>query len=345
MAPQAMPARATLRQPNGPARPFTFGSRFSSGTTTSSSTISPVIEVRSESLPSIFGRREPLGAALDQEAADDAVELGPDHREVSDRRVGDPHLGAGEPVAARRLLRARHHRAGIGAVIGLGQAEAADDLARCELRQILLALRLAAIGEDRVHDERGLHRHGRAVAGIDALDLARDQPIGDIAEPGAAVLFRDGGAEQAERAHLGDDGAVEALLAVVQQHAREQLVLRVAARGVAHHALFFRELALEIERILPVERGVLELRRGPMLALLGGLRHGMLPGWRCGRTHVLQRRRNTGRPGFLAHVHPPDSRALPSPAASANGCRRRPEFPDPCAPCYERCPATGKRPR
>ena len=60
MAPQAMPARATLRQPNGPARPFTFGSRFSSGTNTSSSTISPVIEARNESLPSILGVENPL---------------------------------------------------------------------------------------------------------------------------------------------------------------------------------------------------------------------------------------------------------------------------------------------
>src|SRR5262249_30098711 len=100
-----------------------------------------------------------------------------------------------------------------------------------------------------------------AVAGIDALDLARDQPIGDIAEPCAAVLFWDRGPEQPERAHLRDDGAIETLLAVVQEHAREQLVLRIAARAVAHHALFFCEPAFEIERILPVEGGVLALRR------------------------------------------------------------------------------------
>ena len=49
-----------LRQPNGPARPDTFGSRLSSGTTASSSTISPVTEVRSDSLPSTFGVEKPL---------------------------------------------------------------------------------------------------------------------------------------------------------------------------------------------------------------------------------------------------------------------------------------------
>jgi hypothetical protein len=163
-------------------------------------------------------------------------------------------------------------------VVGLGEAEAADDLSRRQLGQIFLALRLAAIGKDRVHDERGLHRHGRAIAGIDALDLARDQPVGDVAQAGAAVLFRDGGTKKAERAHLGDDGAIETLLAVIEEHAREQLVLRVAARGVTHHALFFGELAFEVERVLPIERGLLELRRRPVLARFGGLRHGMLPG-------------------------------------------------------------------
>jgi len=37
-----------------------FGSTFSSGTNASSSTTSPVIEVRNESLPSIFGVDKPL---------------------------------------------------------------------------------------------------------------------------------------------------------------------------------------------------------------------------------------------------------------------------------------------
>src|SRR5262249_60603563 len=72
-------------------------------------------------------------AALDDEAADDAVELRPYHRDVGDRRVGDPHLGAGELEPARRLIGARHHRAGIRAVVRLGEAEAADNLAGGEL--------------------------------------------------------------------------------------------------------------------------------------------------------------------------------------------------------------------
>ena len=37
-------------------------------------------------------RGESLGAAFDNEAADLAVELRPDHGDVGDRRVGDPHF-------------------------------------------------------------------------------------------------------------------------------------------------------------------------------------------------------------------------------------------------------------
>ncbi len=44
ITPQAMPKRALLRQENGPPRPLAFGNIFSAGTSTFSSTISPVIE-------------------------------------------------------------------------------------------------------------------------------------------------------------------------------------------------------------------------------------------------------------------------------------------------------------
>ena len=158
-------------------------------------------------------------------------------------------------------------------MVGLGQAEAADDLAGRELRQIFAALRLGAVGIDRIHHQRGLHRHRRAVAGIDALELARDQAIGDIAEPGAAVFLRDGRAEQAELAHLGQHVGIVFLLAVGLDDARHQVVLRKAARGVAHHALFFGQLAFEIERIFPDEGRILQ-HCGQAIAFFGRLRHG-----------------------------------------------------------------------
>ncbi len=80
----------------------------------------------------------------------------------------------------------------------LGQAEAADQLAARHRRQPLLALFLAAIGVDRVHAQRALHRDETAQAGIAALQLLADQAIADRAEATAAVLGRQRCAEQAQ---------------------------------------------------------------------------------------------------------------------------------------------------
>src|SRR5262249_18418379 len=112
---------------------------------------------------------------------------------------------------------------------------------------------------------------------IDALDLARDQTIGDGTEAGAAVLFRKRCTEKAERAHLGHDLALEPLLAIGLEHARKELLLGVATGAVAHHPLVLGQLALEVWRILPVECGGGERRGGRPVALSGSSRHGGPP--------------------------------------------------------------------
>ena len=77
-------------------------------------------------------RGEPGRALLDDEAADLAV-LGarPDDRDVGDRAVRDPHLGAVEDPVGPVAPCVRPHRARVGAGIRLGQAEAADHLTAC----------------------------------------------------------------------------------------------------------------------------------------------------------------------------------------------------------------------
>src|SRR3546814_4268800 len=123
----------------------------------------------------------------------------PDDEDVGDRRIGDPHLCAFEAIAAFDLLGARTHARGVAARVGFGQAETADQFAAGKTGQEALFLLLAAIGVDRVHHERALHRTGRAIARIDALDLARDQAIADVLEPRPAIFGRD----QIGRAHVG----------------------------------------------------------------------------------------------------------------------------------------------
>src|SRR3546814_8993070 len=87
----------------------------------------------------------------------------------------------------------------IGTAVGFGEAEASDQLAAGQFRNIGLLLRLAAEGEDRMDDQRCLDAHRRAIARIDALDLARDQPVGDMAEPRTAETLGHHCAEQTDR--------------------------------------------------------------------------------------------------------------------------------------------------
>ena len=230
-----------------------------------------------------LGRFEALETPFHDEAADDpifiigVVGLCPYDGEVRNRRIGDPHLSAVQHIAAIDLLRARLHRAGVRAVVGLREPEAADPFAGCELGEVFLALRVRAIGVDRVHDEGGLHAHGGAVAAVHSLDLAGGQAIADIGETGASIFLGQGKPQHPLRAHLVHDLAMEDFVAVRLFHARKQLFLAISAGAIAHHALFLGKLLLKKKRVLPVEG--CERRIGLFAGLcgigFGGLRHGV----------------------------------------------------------------------
>ncbi len=155
-------------------------------------------------------------------------------------------------------------RSAIGAlliqvVVGLGQAEAADQLSFREPRQVLLLLGFGAELVDRRHDERALHAHRRPVARIHALQLARDQPVAHVVDSGTAVFGRKRGPQESERAHLAEKRRIGLLVAERLQDAGLQFVPRERARRIAHHALRLRELRFEQERIVPGEFGLLGL--------------------------------------------------------------------------------------
>ncbi|MND94717.1 hypothetical protein D3C80_869440 [compost metagenome] len=198
-------------------------------------------------------RGEAVEVALDDEAANLVVELGPDDGQVADRRVGDPVFGAVQAIAAVHLDRLGLHRGRVRAAVSLGQAEAADQFARRHFRQELLLLLFRAEGVDRVHGQRGLDAHGRTIAAVDRLDLARDQAIGDVAGFRAAVLFRQHGAEEAHLAHLGHDGAIKGLVAEGFDHARQQGLASIGARRVLDHPLVIGQAAAQVERVVPTE--------------------------------------------------------------------------------------------
>ena len=157
-----------------------------------------------------------------------------------------------QPVVG--LARARLLVGGVGAGVGLGQAEAAEPLAGAELGQVVLLLLLGAPAHDRGAHERGLHRDHRAHRRAAAPDLLDDQPVGQVVEAGAAVLPGDDRAEVALLGHLGDQIDVEVVVAVVLASARDDLLVGEVARGLADRASA-RRSGRSRSRRAPVDAG------------------------------------------------------------------------------------------
>jgi|GEM_PF-102766 len=99
----------------------------------------------------VYGRRAEPGAALVQKESANAsrIVLGPDHKHIGDRRIGNPGLGAAQAVAPGHRTGARDHAARVGAVIGFGQTKAADRRSSRQVRQVLASLRLGTKLHDR----------------------------------------------------------------------------------------------------------------------------------------------------------------------------------------------------
>jgi hypothetical protein len=115
---------------------------------------------------------------------------------------------------------------------------------------------------DRVHHQRRLDAHHRAVAGIDALDLACDQPVGDVAGTQPAIFLRNGDAEQPGPAHLAEDLRVGLFLKISGFDPGCEPVRRKGGGGIADHALVLGQLILDQERVVPGESGCRPCRLG-----------------------------------------------------------------------------------
>jgi hypothetical protein len=107
---------------------------------------------------------------------------------------------------------------------------------------------LRAEGVDRIHHQAALHRDEAAQAGVAALELLHGEAVGDVVEAGQAVLV-DGGAEQVELAHLGDQLDGEALVAMALDDQRHEARVDPRADGVAHQPLLSAEQRVDLHEV------------------------------------------------------------------------------------------------
>src|ERR1051326_244175 len=253
-----MPYRAAVKHMSGDLRPPDVGSRASFGRWTSWSTSSLVSLARSDSLPFWSFAEKPfvsVGTMKPRIAL--ASSSAPVFAHTTATCAVDPfviHIFAPfSPQPSFVSLGGGDHAGGVRAVIGLGESEAPDHFAARHLRQPLFSLVLGAEGIDRVHHQRALHRRERPHARIAPLELLHDQPIRDVIQPRAAILFREIRAEEAELRHAGDE-----LLGKLAGDVRfaddgHQIVVDPLANGVADRALFFAEQAVDVVEIHAVE--------------------------------------------------------------------------------------------
>ena len=137
--------------------------------------------------------------------------------DAGDGPVGDEDLAAGDPPPRGGALGGRPQVGRVGAVVGLGQPEAAEDLAGGHPRQPLLLLLLAAPALHRAGDQAEVHRHDRADVGVAAPELLDEQAVGQRVGAAAAVGLVDGHADEPGLPQPVERLLREALLAVVAQ--------------------------------------------------------------------------------------------------------------------------------
>ena len=117
-------------------------------------------------------------------------------------------------------------------MIRLSQAETAHPFTAGEFRQVLIALRLRAVGVNRVHNQTRLHAHHRPIPRINPFDFTCGETVADVIKASTTVTVY-GRPQHAQSAHLGKQAAVYRLVAVCLENPRLQLLLAETANAIA----------------------------------------------------------------------------------------------------------------
>src|SRR5690349_18753908 len=118
-------------------------------------------------------------------------------------------------------------------------------LARNQLRQVFLLLRVGSVTPDLVDAKIGVRPIGEAHRSRSAADLLHCDAMREIPHAGAAIFLLDGDAVQAEGADLGPQLDRKTVGAVDLGGYRRDPVLGKAANGGPQHVDFLTEIKVE----------------------------------------------------------------------------------------------------
>ncbi|KAG0767804.1 hypothetical protein G6F22_017597 [Rhizopus arrhizus] len=151
------------------------------------------------------------GAGFDQEARDrvgTALRRGARHdrEQAGDGRVGDVALGAVQHVAVAIAFGGQPQRHRVGAGIGLGQCERADQFAASQLGQVAGALVVRAGQHDGLRTDADVGAGQRTKRGRGLAQFEHHPHFFFHRQAQAAEFRRDRQAEETQFAHFVDDG-------------------------------------------------------------------------------------------------------------------------------------------
>lgn len=164
-----------------------------------------------------------------------------DDREVSDRTVRDPGSRAVQDELVAILAAAADLAVGVASSIGFGQSVASEQLSSSHLRQVVSALLISTVHEDRKSREGALRTEHHRGRGAGRSDLAHRDELGEPREAGAAIRLRAVEPEEAEFGQLGAHlGSEDVEFSFVDcEGVRAKLALTEVAEHVAQHARIF----------------------------------------------------------------------------------------------------------
>ena len=156
--------------------------------------------------------------------------------------VRDEELRAVDDPGAVAELGGRARRAGVGAGVGLRQAEGRELPARCEIGEPALLLLVGAVEQDRHRPERGVRGDGDRHRRVDACQLLDRDRVRDGVPARTAVLLRNRKPHEAELTQLRHELVREAAARVEIRSDRLDALPGERSNGVADQLLLGSEV-------------------------------------------------------------------------------------------------------